>query len=157
MSTALLSGTVGARVTTLRPRLVAAPSVQYDAAHAALSARPIRPARVAQPRLRITARGRAVLLVLASLPVVIAALLFGINGGGASASLEGSSVPLEYVTVQPGDSLWQVAESIAPFADPRDVISAIVSLNGLTSADVFAGEQLEIPAQYDAAQYGASR
>ncbi|MCU1441506.1 MAG: hypothetical protein JWP85_2503 [Rhodoglobus sp.] len=114
------------------------------------AARPIRAVvvRPAAPKLRLTQRGRAVLTVLAATPLVVAALLFALNGGGATASLEGSNVPFQYVTVESGQSLWQLAEEIAPRADPRDVIAEFVKLNALTSPDVFAGQELAIPAQY---------
>lgn len=110
--------------------------------------RPVTPRNAAQPRLRLTKRGRAVLLSLAATPLVALALFFGLNGGGATASLEGSTVPFQYVTVDAGQSLWNLAESIAPQADPRDVIAQFVQLNQLESADVYAGQQLAIPAQY---------
>lgn len=100
------------------------------------------------PRLRLTKRGRGVLTSLAAAPLVIAALLFALNGGMATASLEGSGTSFEYVTVEAGQSLWEVAESVAPMADPRDVIADIMQLNRLQSADVLAGQQLAIPAKY---------
>lgn len=111
------------------------------------------PAASARPRtrLRITARGRAVLLALVAIPFVIALLVAALNGGGATATLD-AGAPLQVVTVQPGQSLWALAESIAPGADPRDVIEELVALNGLESADVWAGQQLAIPAQYASGQ-----
>lgn len=108
-----------------------------------------RPALRRSPRLRLTARGRAVLLFLTATPLVVLALVLALNGGGATAAKEGSNVPTQYVTVDAGESLWQVAESIAPNADPRDVIDQLVQLNQLDSADVFAGVELAIPAQYN--------
>jgi len=101
-----------------------------------------------QPRLRLTQRGRGVLVTIAATPLVIAALFFGLNGGVATATLEGSDAAFQYVTVDTGQTLWQVAEELAPTADPRDVIAQIVQLNQLESADVFAGQQLAIPAAY---------
>jgi hypothetical protein len=105
-------------------------------------------ARPAAPRLRLTKRGRGVLTTLAAAPLVIAALVFALNGGMATATLEGSGVDFQYVTVDTGQGLWEVAETVAPHADPRDVIAAIMELNQLESADVLAGQQLAIPAQY---------
>lgn len=105
-------------------------------------------ARPAAPRLRLTKRGRGVLTTLAAAPLVIAALVFALNGGMATATLDGSSADFQYVTVDTGQGLWEVAETIAPNADPRDVIAAIMQLNQLESADVLAGQQLAIPAQY---------
>jgi hypothetical protein len=105
-------------------------------------------ARPAAPRLRLTKRGRGVLTTLAAAPLVIAALVFALNGGMATATLDGSGADFQYVTVDTGQGLWEVAETIAPHADPRDVIAAIMQLNQLESADVLAGQQLAVPAQY---------
>jgi hypothetical protein len=104
--------------------------------------------RTVSPRLRLTARGRAVLTTLAAGPLVVAAALFILNGGGATASLTGSNVPFEYVTVESGQTLWQLAEQVAPQSDPRDVIAQIEQLNQLAGSDVYAGQELAIPAQY---------
>lgn len=112
-------------------------------------ARPVvRASGATAPRLRLTRRGRVVLAALVTLPLVIAVLVLSLNGGAATATLEGSTVPFEYVTVESGQSLWDVAEVLAPSADPREVIDAIVRLNGLESVDVYAGQELAIPAVY---------
>lgn len=102
-------------------------------------------ATTATTRLRLTSRGRAVLTTLAVLPLAFAAFLLALNGGPAVATLEGSTVPLESVTVETGQSLWTIAERLAPTADPREVISTIVELNRLSSVDVVPGQQLAIP------------
>ena len=47
-----------------------------------------------------------------------------------------------------GESLWQLAEAIAPDADPRDVIADIVHFNQLPNSDVQPGQQLAVPEQY---------
>jgi len=101
-----------------------------------------------RPRLRLTRRGRGVITTLAAAPLAIAAFVFALNGGGATATLGGSGVPFQYVTVDSGESLWQLAETIAPGADPRDVIEQLMQLNRLESSEVFPGQQLAIPAQY---------
>lgn len=103
---------------------------------------------VARPRLHLTPRGRRVFTALAATPLVIAALVFALNGGMATASLEGSDAAFQYVTVGAGETLWQLASDVAPSADPRDVIIEIMKLNQLQSSDVFAGQQLAIPAEY---------
>ena len=97
------------------------------------------------PRLRLTRRGRGVLTFLAATPLVIAAFLFAINGGGATASLEGSTVPFEYVTVEPGQTMWQLAEQLAPQSDPRDVIDELIQFNQLSGSDIYAGQELAVP------------
>jgi hypothetical protein len=102
------------------------------------------------PRLHITKRGRAVVTFLVAVPLAIAAAAFGIGAVGAAAgSTTASTTSFHYVTVDPGESLWQLAEMIAPTADPRDVVADIVSLNNLSSGDVQPGQRLAIPAKYD--------
>ena len=52
---------------------------------------------------------------------------------------------LVQVVIQPGQSLWSVAESADPDQDTRAVVQQIVDLNGLSSDVVFAGQQLWVP------------
>ena len=101
-----------------------------------------------RPRLRLTKRGRVALAVLAATPLVVVALVVALNSGAAVASRSGAQPAFEYTTVDSGQSLWQLAEEIAPAADPREVILQVMRLNQLTSSDVFAGQELAIPAQY---------
>lgn len=104
--------------------------------------------RAPMPRLRITKRGRRVLVFLAAFPLVVAALAFALNGGMAAATNVASSASLPYVTVEAGQSLWQLAGQIAPSSDPRDVIADLIHLNQLAGTDVQAGQRLAIPARY---------
>ena len=96
--------------------------------------------------LKMTRRGRAVLLVIVAIPLVILALVIGARASSATATHE--SGHLTSITVGTGQSLWQVATKIAPQSDPRDVIADIMSVNQLDSAAVYPGEKLNIPAQY---------
>ncbi len=102
---------------------------------------------VTKTRLRLTRRGRRVIAVLVALPIAIAAFAFALNGGGAVATAESSSNTYSYITVQSGESLWQLAQTIAPTADPRDVIAEIVSLNQI-QGDIHPGQRLAIPANF---------
>lgn len=101
-------------------------------------------------RLRLTTRGRGVLATLASVPAVVAISIAIVSGGGALASGEQSAPggTFQTVTVMPGDTLWSVAERVAPSADPRDVVDAIMRLNALSSARLDAGQQVAIPLEY---------
>lgn len=104
-------------------------------------------------RLRLTRRGRRVLAFLASVPAVVALSIAIISGGGALATSDaGAGAAFEKVTVMPGDTLWSIAESVAPQADPRDVVDAIMRLNALPSASLDAGETIAIPLEYSAAR-----
>jgi len=108
-----------------------------------------------QPHLRITRRGRAVLTFLIAVPLAIGAVVTGIGAIGAAAGSQtaGSGTSFQYVTVQSGESLWQVAETVAPQADPRDVIAGIVNLNNLSSGQVEPGQRLAIPTQYSSGSH----
>jgi LysM repeat protein len=103
-----------------------------------------------QPHLRITRRGRGVLTLLIAIPLAIGAAVTGIGALGAAAGTgnHGTGATFQYVTVESGESLWQVAEAVAPTADPRDVIANILSLNNLSSGEVQPGQRLAIPTQY---------
>ena len=104
--------------------------------------------------LHLTRRGRVVFTTLAAAPLVVGALLLAFAVGTASAVAEGAgaghavSDSFRYVTVQAGQSLWRLAETVAPSADPRDVIAAIVSLNQLSSENVQPGQRLALPTEY---------
>jgi hypothetical protein len=112
-------------------------------------AAPVAEAAVApRTRLRITRRGRIVLTALVAAPLALGAGLVALNGGAAVASKDASGATFEYVTVSSGQSLWDLAEEIAPSADPRDVIASVVDLNRLPTSDVAAGQQLAVPAEY---------
>jgi LysM repeat protein len=104
----------------------------------------------AKTRLRLTARGRRVLTGAAALPIVVAVAVAALGGGAALATGESGAPAGSFaeVTVMAGDSLWTIAQDVAPTSDPRDVIAAIRRLNALDSATVSAGQRLAIPAEY---------
>ncbi len=104
-------------------------------------------------RLRLTARGRRIVAGLAALPAVVALSLAVLSGGTALASRDAGAPGESFstMTVGAGESLWSIAEQIAPGADPRDVVDDIVRLNALEGVTVSAGQQIAIPAEYAAA------
>jgi LysM repeat protein len=108
------------------------------------AARPGKP-----PRLRLTRRGR---IVLIGLPLILlAALILSLAGllnspAKAADNASGLTVtPAVSVTVQPGESLWAIAGRVDPDRDPRDVIADIVQLNDLQAGKVMPGQQLFVP------------
>ncbi|WP_427115237.1 LysM peptidoglycan-binding domain-containing protein [Pseudarthrobacter scleromae] len=110
--------------------------------------KPERPAPL--PPLRLTRRGR---IVLIGIPLVLlAALLLSLAGFfNSPAKASDSAADLETtsavsVTVQPGQSLWGIAATVAPERDARDVVADIVQLNNLSAGTVFPGQQLFVPA-----------
>ena len=97
--------------------------------------------------LRITTRGRVVLGALAAAPLVAGLVLASVLAPAAAGSEEGVA-SFETVTVGAGESLWSIAERIAPASDPRDVIGEIERLNSLEDSAVLPGQTLAIPARY---------
>lgn len=109
---------------------------------------------VANTRLRLTSRGRRVLASLAALPAVVALGVAVVLGGSSALASRDEGAPagaFQTVTVAAGDSLWSIAQDVAPSADPRDVIDAIARLNALDGVTVTAGQRLAIPSEYTAA------
>lgn len=99
-------------------------------------------------RLRLTARGRRVVVSMVSLPLA-AAVFVGVLASGealASRSVSASADEFTTVLVEPGDTLWSIALEVAPASDPRDVVDEIVRLNALGSSSVIAGQSIAIPA-----------
>jgi hypothetical protein len=121
------------------------PTPPHDAPRVQPTPRPhaTRP-QTANPPLRLTRRGRVVVVVAAAL--VLAALSLVIASAALAASHPVSARQgLLQVTVRPGQSLWSVAENADPNADTRVVIQRIVDLNRLTGNVVFAGQHLWVP------------
>ena len=107
-------------------------------------------ARAVRGRMRLTVRGRRVLATLLALPVA-AALSWGIVstsgalGGDAFGGVEPAG-PSQTVQVGGGESLWSVAERVAPSRDPRDVVIELQQVNRLPSSTLQPGQMLEVPA-----------
>ncbi|BDZ50176.1 hypothetical protein GCM10025867_24170 [Frondihabitans sucicola] len=111
--------------------------------------RPVTPARPAEhAHLHITRRGRVVLTAAVVVAVLATVLGFVLSGGGAVATSTSGHVQFQHVTVSAGETLWGVAEDVAPNADPRDVIADIQQLNNLGSTEVMPGQSLAIPTKY---------
>jgi nucleoid-associated protein YgaU len=94
--------------------------------------------------LRLTARGRRLVAVLALAATVgLAALVGGLVAGRGPEALHlaGQSS----VVVQPGDTLWSIASSVAGDEDVRAVVDRIQRVNGLRDSEILPGEVLRLP------------
>jgi len=90
--------------------------------------------------LRLTRRGRIVRMAALIL------LAWGVMGLLATASRAADpAATLPVVVVQPGDTLWSVAERHRPSRDPFGVIESIRQLNELDGYTVHAGQELRLP------------
>ena len=98
---------------------------------------------VAPRRLRLTRRGRIVVAILA---VLAACGLFVAGASAAQASGPASAHGrAAQVIVQPGDTLWSIAQSADPNADARAIVQQILQANRLTDPNITAGQRLWVP------------
>lgn len=94
--------------------------------------------------VRLTPRGRAVLLLASTAFLLLAVLVSGRFSADAGTS---SATPATGVmVVQAGESLWSIAQQIAPAADPREIVILLRELNGLETSTVVAGQSIVVPA-----------
>ena len=70
-------------------------------------------------------------LVLAAL---VLAGLTSLQAGDAG--FDGEPAATVTYVVEPGDTVWSIAEALAPGADPRPLVDAIVDANGGARLDV---------------------
>lgn len=96
--------------------------------------------------MRLTRRGRILVGTLVALPIIVGAYFIGMGSSSAGADSVQSTVSFETVTVMPGDTLWSIAQSVAPNADAQAVIAAIEELNQLETLTLQPGQKLAIPA-----------
>ncbi|AGL20242.1 LysM peptidoglycan-binding domain-containing protein [Actinoplanes sp. N902-109] len=84
-------------------------------------------------------------MVVLAFFVLLASLASAVLWTTASRADDTPSAPLPTIVVQSGDTLWQVANRVAPQRPPRDVISDIRHLNGIAGSSIHAGQTLTVP------------
>jgi LysM repeat protein len=96
-----------------------------------------------RPRLRTLGLAPRMARRLAVLATVLLMLL----GVGFAHGVQGTA-PVEYesVTVQPGDTLWSLAERRYPGEDVRTRVAEIERANGLGDPVLHSGQTLRLPA-----------
>ncbi len=93
---------------------------------------------------RLTRRGRLVLVATVLLLVFAAVAVLSAPAVSTSDAHHATS---HSVVVASGETLWDIAQRIAPGQDPRDVIAEIVDLNALSDAGAIrVGQKLFVPA-----------
>lgn len=105
-----------------------------------------RASRTSTP-VRLTPRGRRLARTVVVLLAVLTVLALGVAGRMPASA--GDAAPVSATTtviVQPGQSLWGIARSVAPNDDVRATIDRLVSLNNLESTTVVPGQKLVVPA-----------
>jgi Tfp pilus assembly protein FimV len=92
-------------------------------------------------RTRVRRRRLIALCMIVSLAGALSGPVANAMGVGGTAEQNAAQT---YV-VRPGDTLWSIATRFAPSTDPRVVVHAITSANGLDPATLVPGQQLSIP------------
>jgi predicted Zn-dependent protease len=96
-----------------------------------------------QTAVRLTLRGRVVMLA-----ILVVVLFAGLSSFRTvtQAGTANTGPATRTITVHVGETLWQIAEQVAPRDDPRDTVDRIRELNALNTAVLQAGQRLIVPA-----------
>jgi len=97
--------------------------------------------------LRLTRRGRWALLLVVTIAASVVWALTALGPVSAdSGAGDGAPAVSSTWVVQPGETLWVIAESVDPDTDPRETVARIVAMNDLPDSSVLVGQELQIPA-----------
>ena len=110
---------------------------------------PVRRAEAPAPRLRLTRRGRFVLIGMPTMLGVAALLLLaGLFTAPvmASGTATAGAVQGQTVTVLDGETLWGLAAELAPERDPREVVAEMIEVNNLATSSLDPGQRIFVPA-----------
>jgi hypothetical protein len=95
--------------------------------------------------LRLTRRGRVVLLVL--FLVVLMGAVLALSGYSAATDTRGPVPPTRTVVVHEGDTLWGIASTVAGGGDVREVVHELEELNALPGPELTEGQRIAVPAR----------
>lgn len=87
---------------------------------------------------------KALLQVLAGLLLVAGAAAAVLIISNMEPEL-GIAAEVKEITVTHGDTLWKIAQEIAPGTDPRRIIWEIQTLNQIDTAEIYPGQVLKVP------------
>ncbi len=132
------------RLRAVRPATrpeVSTPALQQTQRH--VVAAPAAPAQ----RLRLTRRGRLAVAVSATAVTVLLGLtVLPAVASGVASAFSAAPTTSSTVVVQPGQSLWQIAQAAAPTGDTASMVARIADANGITGADQLRpGQRLVVP------------
>jgi hypothetical protein len=98
-----------------------------------------------RPSLRLTRRGRAVVLTFF---LLLASLASAVLFTTASRADNPPSGPAPTIVVQPHDTLWSIATRTSTRRDPYAAVAEIQKLNGLDGYVVQPGQTLILPREH---------
>lgn len=98
-----------------------------------------------RPAVRLTRRGRAILVLVIVGAILLAFWLGTWRAGIAATDPAARATAYDTVVLEPGDTLWDIAERRAPDADPRLLVYRMIELNDLSGVAVEAGQRIRVP------------
>ena len=107
-----------------------------------------RPARSPRTSVRLTRRGRLV-IIAAALVIAFAIGVFVTAAGSVATQSPGTPEPTRIVQVGTGDTLWEIAADLAEDGEVRAMMEQIERLNALETTALQAGQRLVVPASQD--------
>lgn len=111
--------------------------------------RPVRHLRAvsvtsAAPHVRLTRRGKIVILAAAVAVVAMLVIMFG--SSSVAGDQVGAAPETTSVRVMPGHTLWEIAAEANPNGDIRQTVDEIVRLNSLPNASALQmGSEIAVP------------
>ncbi|WP_282925876.1 cell division suppressor protein YneA [Helcococcus kunzii] len=81
-------------------------------------------------------------IILSALLVILFTLFF--TTMGSHPFVEGKSEK-KTITVDYGDTLWDIAKNVDSDRDLREIIYEIKELNNIDESDIFPGDQIKVP------------
>ena len=79
-----------------------------------------------------------------ALALMLAGLVFNQSAVATDQTVTGSNA-FNYVSVMPGDTLWELAETYSEGKSQQDWIAEVILLNNLSSATLTTGDKLALP------------
>jgi predicted Zn-dependent protease len=102
--------------------------------------------RSMEPPLRLTRRGRVVVLVVLFLAALLASVVLFTTASRANDPADDPAAgPAPTVVVKPGDTLWEIAARSMPRRDNQAAVSELRDLNKLPGYDIQPGDVLVLP------------
>lgn len=95
--------------------------------------------------MRLTCRGRAVLILL-SAAMLVTALVAVVSPIAQAAGPAAERT----VVVRSGETLWGIARRADPRTDPRDAVLELQQVNHLVDASIQPGQVLRLPSSFPA-------
>ncbi|WP_159085877.1 LysM peptidoglycan-binding domain-containing protein [Aeromicrobium chenweiae] len=114
------------------------------------NAREMRPLRIvpapkpAAAHVRLTRRGKAVILAAAVIAIAVLAVMFGPSSTATGEA--GAPEATTSVRVMAGHTLWEIAAEANPNGDIRQTVDDIIELNSLPNASALQmGSEIAVP------------